>query len=48
MAEEKKIKKLSIRIEEDLHKALQHYAVDNEISIQELTIKLYKELLQCQ
>lgn len=45
MREEKKVKKTTIRIDEKLHKKLQHYVIDNNTSIQELTIELYKSLL---
>ncbi|MEG0712780.1 MAG: hypothetical protein RR448_11160 [Niameybacter sp.] len=45
MSEEKKVKKLTIRVEEDLHKKLQHYVIDHDITIQDLTIKYYQELV---
>lgn len=44
MTEEKK--KLTIRVEKELHKALQHYIVDADTTIQELTVNLYRELLE--
>lgn len=45
MSEEKKVKKTTIRIDEELHKKLQHYVIDNDTSIQELTIEFYKTLV---
>lgn len=43
--EKKEIKKLSIRVETDLHKKLQHYAIDKDMTIQDLTIEFYKSLV---
>lgn len=43
-----KAKKMTIRIDSELHKLLHHYAIDHDTSIQALTIELYKQLLDQQ